>query len=230
MILASHRDLSTAAGALADEVIAALRQGLAARGVASLAVPGGRTPVPLFRALREAVVDWARVCVTLTDERRVPESDPASNAALVRAELLQGPAAAARFLPLHDGSSNAEGAAQDVWRLLQDMHWPLDAVVLGMGEDGHFASLFPGNPGLAQALDPAGVPGCVAMQAPVPPQERMSLNLAALRQARRLFLLVGGAAKYRLLLQAAREGNASQWPVGALLALRNPVPEVYWAP
>lgn len=230
MILASHRNLPAAAEVLAAEVITALQQGLAARGAASLAVPGGRTPLPLFRALREAPLDWARVSVTLTDERWVPEADLASNAALVRGGLLQGPAAAARFFPLHDGSPVAAGAAQGVWRSLQDMHWPLDAVVLGMGEDGHFASLFPGNPGLAQALDPAATPGCVAMHAPVAPQERMSLNLAALGYTRRLFLLVGGDAKYRLLLRAAREGAASQWPVGALMALRNPVPEVYWAP
>lgn len=230
MILARHHDLPAAAGALAVEVVAALQQGLATRGAASLAVPGGRTPVPLFRALRAASLDWARVSVTLTDDRRVPVDDPASNAALVRAELLQGPAAAARFFPLHDGSSTAPDAAEGVWRSLQEMPWPLDAAVLGMGEDGHFASLFPGNPQLPQALDPGAMPGCVAMQAPVAPHARLSLNLAALRQARRLFLLVGGAAKHTLLLQAARETVAGQWPVTALLALRHPVPEVYWAP
>ncbi len=230
MILAGHQDLPAAAGALAAELATALRQGLAARGVASLAVPGGRTPVPLFRALREAPLDWSRVSVTLTDERWVAATDPGSNAALVRAELLQGPAAAARFFPLHDGSATSADAASGVWQSLQEMPWPLDAVVLGMGEDGHFASLFPGNPRLPQALDPDARPGCVAMQAPVAPHARLSLNLAALRQARRLFLLAGGDAKHALLMQAAREGADGRWPVCALLALRQPVPEVYWAP
>jgi 6-phosphogluconolactonase len=99
-----------------------------------------------------------------------------------------------------------------------------------MGEDGHFASLFPGEPGLPAALDPSSAPGCVAMHAPVEPTERISLNLAALLQARRLFLFVTGAAKRELLLAAARREPAAHWPVTALLAQRHPEPEVYWAP
>ena len=168
MILFRHHDLPGAAAALADEVIAALRHGLAARGAASLAVAGGRTPVPLFRALRDAQLDWARVAVTLTDERWVPEEDAASNARLLRAELLQGRAGAARFFPLYDSSATAGEAVDSVWQSLQEMPWPLDAVVLGMGEDGHFASLFPDNPQLGRALDPDDQPRCVAMLACLP--------------------------------------------------------------
>lgn len=230
MILFRHHDLQAAAVALADEVIACLRQALATRGAAGLAVAGGRTPVPLFRALRDAPLDWERVVITLTDERWVPEEDAASNAGLLRAELLQGRAAAARFLPLHEGSSTAGEAVDRIWQSLQQMPWPLDAVVLGMGEDGHFASLFPGSPDLVPALDPDGRPGCVAMQAPAAPASRISLNLPALRRTRRLFLLVGGMAKHEVLMQAAREGPASHWPVAALLALRHPEAEVYWGP
>ncbi len=230
MILFRHHDLPGAAAALADEVIAALRHGLAARGAASLAVAGGRTPVPLFRALRDAPLDWARVAVTLTDERWVPEEDAASNARLLRAELLQGRAGAARFFPLYDSSATAGEAVNSIWQSLQEMPWPLDAVVLGMGEDGHFASLFPDNPQLGRALDPDGRPGCVAMLAPAAPASRISLNLAALRQTRRLFLLAGGRAKHEVLAQPSREGSAGHWPVTALLALQHPEAEVYWGP
>jgi len=99
-----------------------------------------------------------------------------------------------------------------------------------MGEDGHFASLFPGNEALQAALDPAAAPACVAMRAPAEPRERMSLNLAALLQARRVFLLVSGAAKRELLLAAGRREAPARWPVGALLAQREPLTEVYWAP
>lgn len=230
MILFRHHDLAEAAAALAEEVIAVLRHGLATRGAASLAVAGGRTPVPLFRALREASLDWSRVAVTLTDERWVAGDDAASNARLLRAELLQGRAAAARFFSLYEGSATASEAAGRVWQSLQEMPWPLDAVVLGMGEDGHFASLFPGNPHLARELEPDGRPGCVAMLAPAPPVARISLNLPALRQTRRLFLLAAGNAKLEVLMQAAREASATHWPVAALLALRHPEAEVYWGP
>lgn len=231
MILSRFADAREAARALAEQVEDALRTGLAARGTAALALPGGRTPLPLFDVLREAPLEWSRVGVTLTDERWVPESDPASNAAQLRATFLRGAAHAARFEPLYREGAAAGAAAPAVWRDLGGLAWPLDAVVLGMGEDGHFASLFPGNAGLATALDPRAEPGCVAMRAPAEPRERLSLNLAALACSRRLFVLVSGAAKRELLLRAARrEAQALALPIAALLALRHPLPEICWSP
>jgi 6-phosphogluconolactonase len=230
VIIARFADLAAAAAALAEQLVATLQQGLATHGAASLALPGGRTPLPLFKALKDAPLDWSRVALTLTDERWVPESDPGSNAALLRSSLLSGRAGAARFVPLYDGSPTAEGASAGVWRGLQSLRRPFEAVVLGMGEDGHFASLFPGNAELTAALDPYARPACVAMQAPAAPVERLSLNLAALRQARRLFVLITGKAKQDLLLQACRRDASGEWPVCALLSLRHPLIEVYWAP
>ncbi len=219
-----------AAAALSEQIQGALDSGLSARGAASLVLAGGRTPVPLFHALRQARLDWRRIGVTLTDERWVPDTHPASNAALVREELLTGPAAAARFLPLFDGSDSAAGAVASVWRSLEPLSRPFDAVALGMGEDGHFASLFPGNQALEEALDVGAPPGCVAMRAPTEPRERISLNLAALLQARRVFLFVTGAAKLRLVTEAAQPGAGRDHPVSALLASHAPQAEVYWAP
>ena len=230
MILQRFANPGETAVALAAQVAAALRAGLATRGVASLAVPGGRTPLPLFRALREVELDWSRVGVTLTDERWVPVDDPASNESLVRRELLASLAAQARFLPLFNGSASAAGAAAAVWNSLAPLPRPFDAVVLGMGDDGHFASLFPDDPGLAAALSQAAAPGCVAMRAPVEPNERISLNLSALLQTRRLFLFITGVHKRDLLLAAARRAADAPLPVAALLSQRVPIPEVYWAP
>jgi 6-phosphogluconolactonase len=230
VILQRYDSAALAAAALAEQVVAALRIGLSWRGAASLAVPGGRTPVGLFRALRDAELDWPNVAITLTDERWVPESDPASNAALVRAELLQGRAAAARFLPLYNGTASAAAATTQVWESLRAAARPFDAVVLGMGEDGHFGSLFPDDPGVAAALDVKAVPGCVAMQAPVIPAERISMNLAAYLQSRRVFLLVSGEVKRELLLSAARREAGADLPVTTLMAQRLPMPEVYWSP
>jgi len=229
VILQRFDSAQSAAAALAKEIVVALRLGMAQRARGSLAVPGGRTPVPLFRMLRSVDLDWERIDVTLTDERWVPESHAGSNAALVRSELLADRAAVARLLPLFDGSPSAAGAASAVWASLQSLPPPFDVVVLGMGEDGHFASLFPGNDGLASALDPAAAPACVAMRAPVEPSERISLNLAALLQTRRLFLFVTGTAKRDLLLAAARGEAHSPWPVAELLKRVPPLTEVYWA-
>lgn len=230
MILRRFGSTAGAAEELAGQIAPALRMGLGWRGGASLVVPGGRTPVPLFQLLRAADLDWSRVGVTLTDERWVPETDPASNAALLRRELLVDRAACAPFLPLYDGSADAAAAAGAIWKTVRVLPWPFDAVVLGMGEDGHFASLFPGNAGLAQALDPDAEPACVAMRAPVVPFERISLNLAALMQTRRLFLFATGEVKRDILLAAARRENRERWPVATLLAQRQPLPEVFWAP
>jgi 6-phosphogluconolactonase len=229
MILQRFTTVDEAAQGLANQVVKSLQGGIEQRSAASLAVPGGRTPVPLFHALRDAQVDWSRVGITLTDERWVAADHEASNAALVNRELLQGRAAAARFVPLHDGSAGAEGAVVAIWQSLMALPRPFDAVVLGMGDDGHFASLFPHSEGLSAALDPMVPPACVAMQAPAAPNSRISLNLAALLQTRRLFLFITGAHKRDLLLAAAR-GAAPPLPVAALLAQRVPMPEVYWAP
>lgn len=231
MILQRHDSLEEAGAALAAQVVAALRMGLGWREAASLVVPGGRTPVGFFRQLRDAELDWSRVGITLSDERWVPESDPGSNAALVRRELLAGNAGAARFVPLFDASAaDTAAAVAGRWQALRPLARPFDAVVLGMGEDGHFASLFPGNAQLAASLDAHVPPACVAMQAPVEPVQRISLNLAALLQTRRLFLLVTGEAKRELVLAASRREALGRWPVAALLAQHHPMPEVFWAP
>jgi 6-phosphogluconolactonase len=230
VILQRFESAHAATSALAEQIVVALRMGIALRGRASMALAGGKTPVPLFRTLSEAELDWAQVGITLTDERWVSEQHPGSNGALVRKELLTGRAGAARFLPLHDGSASAAGATANIWESLRPLARPIDVVLLGMGEDGHFASLFPGEPGLPAALDIAAAPACVAMRAPVEPRERISLNLAALLQARRVFLLVTGEAKRELLLAAAQREPGATWPVTTLLAQRHPEPEVYWAP
>jgi 6-phosphogluconolactonase len=230
VILHRFDGVLAAAASLAQQVIDALQAGLSARGSASLVLAGGRTPIPLFHALREAGLDWSRIGITLTDERWVPDGHAASNAALVRGELLAGRAAAARLLPLYDGSASAAGAATAVWRSLRPLARPFDVVALGMGEDGHFASLFPGNEALAVALDPRAAPACVAMHAPTEPHERISLNLAALLQTRRLFLFVTGAAKLQVVTAAAQAVAGKGYPVSALLAQRDPEAEVYWAP
>jgi 6-phosphogluconolactonase len=222
-------DIEVLSRALADQIAASLKTAIAARGLASLVVSGGKSPIKLFEALRVQDLDWSRVCIALADERWVDPSDPGSNEKLVRDVLLQGSAAAARFLGLKNGAPTPDMGAVSAWETFARVPRPFDTVVLGMGDDGHTASLFPGSPNLLSALNAAAVPGCVGMRAPVAPQPRLSLNLSALLDARRIVILITGDAKWRTYLAAGAEGPVQDMPVRAVLRqTRTPV-EVMWS-
>jgi len=207
---------SDAAQALADAIAQALTAALDARGRASLVVSGGRSPIEFFHCLRDAALDWSRVWITLADERWVPDTDPDSNAGLVKQHLLQGAATAAHFLPLWNGAATPAAAITErslPWQLPR----PFDAVVLGMGEDGHTASLFPGAAGLADALDPAGPALLAAIDPPAAPHPRLSLTLAALLGSRHIHLPLAGAAKRAVFARALADCDPLRLPVAAVL-------------
>lgn len=199
---------------LAYLIASRLEAALAARPRASLVVPGGRSPRDLFGALCPIVLDWKRVDILLADERWTDPAGPDSNEQLVRGLLLRERAAAAQFHPLKSpGADPARGAAL-AWQRLAVIARPFDVVVLGIGDDGHFASLFPGD---AVGLDPDAQPTCRAVKAPRAPHERVTLNLAALLESRQVEVLVQGPAKWQVY-QAAREpGPAEAIPLRALL-------------
>jgi 6-phosphogluconolactonase len=227
--LEPYSDLDTLSSALADKIAAALRAALAERGAASLVVSGGKTPVTLFRMLRAKDLDWGRVSIALADERWVEPSSADSNEHLVRSELLHDKAAAARFIGLKNAAPTPDIGAVSAWETFARVPRPFDAVVLGMGDDGHTASLFPNSPNLARALNPAAAAGCVGMWAPTPPQARLSLNLTALLDARRIVILLNGASKRRTYESASGPGPEAEMPVRAVLRqTRTPV-EVMWA-
>jgi 6-phosphogluconolactonase len=216
--------------ALALDITHALGAALGGGGRASLVVPGGRTPVGLFEQLSQAPIGWQRVCVTLTDERWVDAASADSNEQLVRAHLLRGVAAAATLTGLKNPAPDAHAGVAASWSGIAGLPRPFDFVVLGMGDDGHFASLFPRSAGLARALDPDAPPGCVAMRAPVAPEDRLSLNLPALLDARRIGLLIVGEGKRAVLARAREDGAAEEMPVRALLRQTRVPVTVYWSP
>ena len=227
--LKRYSDLDTLSSALADQIAAALQAAIAERGGASLVVSGGKTPVKLFQLLRAKDLDWSRVCIALADERWVDTSSADSNERLVRSELLHDKAAAARFIGLKNAAPPPDIGAVSAWETFARVPRPFDTVVLGMGDDGHTASLFPNSPNLSRALNPAAAAGCVGMWAPVAPQARMSLNLTALVDARRIVILLHGAAKLRTYESASSPGPEAEMPVRAVLRqTRTPV-EVMWA-
>ena len=218
------------AQALAGEIKVDLEEAIAARGVASLVVSGGSTPLALFEVLRTENLDWSRVRVTLADERWVEVTHADSNERLVRENLLQDRASAAHLTGLHNPATSPEQGAQWAWTTVGRLPRPFDVVVLGMGEDGHTASLFPGVIGIERALDPSGLPGCVAIRPVDAPHARLSLNVAALLDARRVILHIIGARKWRVYHRALEQGRREALPIRAVLHQTQVPVDVYWAP
>lgn len=216
-----------AAVALADAVANHLAERLLIAPRASLVVSGGSTPLPFFEALREKPLDWARIDVLLADERWVPETDDASNTRLVRENLLQGPALEARYLPLKQpGKTPADGLAA-VEAALADLHLPLDVLILGMGNDGHTASLFPDAPELDEALDTDSAAIVSPMTPPSQPQERITLTLRALNQAGFTALHLKGDDKLETLQSACNDlEQVHEMPIRAFL---RPGLEIFWS-
>ena len=217
MITARHlfADADALAQRLARDVAASLRQALAATERATLAVSGGTTPQKFFDALSRQRMDWSRVTITLVDERQVDETSPRSNARLVKAALVQNEAAVARFVPLFENPSAAD---------LPDF----DVVVLGMGNDGHTASFFPGGDTLVQCLSDAAPP-LLAISAPGSGEPRLTFSLPKILAAKEIMLHIQGQDKWATLEKAQAGSDVLEMPVRAVLQAAKPV-EIYWCP
>lgn len=219
------------AEALATGVAAVLAGGIATRGTATLAVSGGSTPQLFLETLSQTEIDWANVTVTLVDERWVPEESDRSNTGFLRRHFLKGAAALARFEPLHEDAERPEDVLDEIEARFSRLPHPLDAVVLGMGNDGHTASFFPGGDRLAEALDPAGRRAVLPMRAEGAGEPRVTLTLPRLAEARFLALHIEGAAKLEALERAEAPGPASEYPVRAVLRAPREQPlQIFWAP
>ncbi|PYC08607.1 6-phosphogluconolactonase [Pseudomonas protegens] len=203
-----------------------LREAIAARGNATLVVSGGRSPVAFFQALVKQELDWSKVLITLADERWVPVEHADSNAGLLKRYLLQGPVAKASFLSLYSAAANLEEAAQQADRLLSELPG-IDVLVLGMGDDGHTASLFPNSPNLAEALRVDGSRRCWPMLAPTVPHQRLSMSRALLASACHQLLSISGQSKLTTLSAALAGDAVAEMPIRAFL--QTPL-EIYWCP
>jgi 6-phosphogluconolactonase len=177
-----------------------------------------------------ADLDWSRVAVTLIDERYVPETSPDSNAALLKQTLLTGPAALARFVPLFHPAVTVDRAAALAAHALTAEGGKLDAVLLGMGEDGHICSMFPDSPTLKTLLSPALRPTVLGVphgrDGTAPSLERLTINLPYLMAARRVVLALTGAAK-RAVFEREAAGDPALQPIAALIAADVPL-DVLW--
>ncbi|WP_392566743.1 6-phosphogluconolactonase [Utexia brackfieldae] len=215
--------------ALAHDIITQLSQAIALRGKASLAVSGGRTPTELFKLLSQQTLDWDKVYITLVDDRWVDEHDEASNARLVKSHLLQNNASKAHFVGLKTAASSPfDGEKESELRLQQTIPLPFDALILGMGDDGHTASLFPHAANLANGLDMHSGRTLVGMTPLTAPLDRISLTLPTILASRQLYLHLVGENKKQVLSQASAGKDINDMPIRAVLHQDKTPLSIYW--
>jgi 6-phosphogluconolactonase len=228
--LKRFRSRQALVSAVAGNIAAQLAGAIAARERASLLVSGGHSPAPLFEQLRTQLLEWSRVSVALVDERWVEPTDPASNERFVRERLLRDGAAEAHFFGLKNPAPSPDLGAAAAWSGLAQLSRPADVTVLGMGDDGHMASLFPGSPNLKIALDLDASEGCIGMCSPSAPHARISMNLRALLDSRHIVIFLLGDAKWRTYAAACGSGPVEEMPVRAVLRQQRVPVQVVWAP
>jgi len=223
------QDAEQLAEKLATAVEQNLNESIVAQGRASLVVSGGSTPLPFFKKLAQAPLDWSAVDVTLADERWVPEDHEDSNARFVRQHFLTGPAKEARFFSLYRDMQPTSAIAK-VQAALGEMIQPFSVVILGMGGDGHTASLFPDTDGLEAALDLDARAMLAVLEPATVPQVRMSLTRAALLKSRFRYLHITGTQKHEVLSKALEQDVDNPLPIATFFEKHLPPISVYWSP
>jgi 6-phosphogluconolactonase len=228
VLVSEYAQATELVAAVTLQVASRLREDLLQQERVTLVVSGGKSPVPLFQALSVQPLVWSRVMVTLADERWVPPDHVDSNEALVRTHLLKNRAATAQLVPFWTGDATPEAAAPVVSAALEALPHPFSTVILGMGEDGHIASLFPDAAELAAGLTTEAV--ALAVHPAHAPHARLSLSRHALLNSRDIVLMITGEAKRQVLARALEEGPVEALPVRAILRQTDVPVSVFWAP
>jgi 6-phosphogluconolactonase len=225
-----YDDADEMADAVAGDIGFIIESAIDARGAAVIALAGGKTPLPIYEKLAKAKIDWKRVTIIPGDDRIVPLGDPLSNVtAIGKIFIPKG----ARVIPLvSDKAPDYKAAGRSADALLQDVHWPLDLCLLGVGGDGHCASIFPG-PDYDEALNgPKERRALGVMPDPLPPEApvaRVTLSRAAIVSARALMIAITGDTKKEVLEAAIEQGASSSYPVGRVLADVELPLDIHWA-
>ena len=218
------------AEAVAGDVGFIIESAVDARDASLIALPGGKTPVPIFAQLAKAKLPWKKVTIIPTDERLVAVNDELSNARLLAGSFMK---AGARVVPIGGENADVDAAGNIADARLQDLPWPPDLVWLGMGSDGHTASIFPGAD-LQKALDAPKARRAVGVTPENLPKEapvaRVTLTRASLLSARTLIITITGEEKKELLEQAIADGQSSKLPIGRVLAEAEQPIDIHWAP
>lgn len=226
-----YDDAAEMAAAVAGDIGFIIDSAIEARGSAVIALAGGKTPIPIYEKLAAAKLDWKRVTIVPGDERMVPLGDPLSNVTVLAKYFLPKGARVMPIVPNATGDYKAAGRSADA--LMQDLHWPLDLCLLGVGSDGHAASIFTG-PDFEEAVNgPKGRRALGVLPDPMPsdaPVARVTLSLAAITTARALMIAVTGNAKRAVIETAIKQGPASPYPIGRALAGTDLPVDIHWAP
>ncbi len=226
-----YEDAAEMAGAVAGDVQFVIESALDARGAAVIALAGGKTPAPIYAKLAKAKLDWKRVTIIPGDDRIVPLGDPLSNATMLGKAFIP---VGARVIPLiSDKAADYRAAGRAADARVADLHWPLDLVLLGVGADGHTASIFPG-PDFDEALNgPRERRALGVMPDPLPPEApvpRVTLSRVAITSAKALTLAVTGQDKRDVIERAIKQGPSSPYPIGRVLAEADLPVDIHWAP
>jgi 6-phosphogluconolactonase len=226
MVFHSFSSSEEAAQKLAADVAQILSEAVKKRRQASLVVSGGSTPKPFFAQLKKIQLPWEQIWVTLADERWVDVTAADSNERMVREQLLTG---GANFVGLKNVAATPAEGVVETEKKLTAITKPYDVVILGMGDDGHTASLFPETAGLKEALDLHQEHSCAAIMPPsYAPHARMTQTLTALLNTRTLILHITGAKKRALYDEAQQPGSCLTLPVRAIVQQTKVPLEVYW--
>lgn len=227
-----HADGDALAAMVAWQLKDACLDAIVARGRALVALAGGRTPLPVYHRLAMHPVAWSKVTVMPTDERCVPHAHPACNLHEIDSALAAADGLTLEALTTADGDPARSLAHARTMLAKHDV--PFDALVLGMGADGHVASLFPGAGHLASALDPAATFSVVRIDPePLPaeaPFPRISLTVVRLLRARSIHLVISGAVKRAVLRQALAANDPLRYPIAAVLHAPGALTHIHWSP
>lgn len=215
---------------LAKTISQLLSEAIKQKGRASFAVSGGSTPKGLFSILSKTDIDWSKVTVTLADERWVALDSEDSNTRLVHENLLQNKASKAKFFHLKQGEKLCDETLADLNLAAKTSLLPLDVLVLGMGEDGHTASLFPCSDQIAQGLNETNENPLLSVTPKTAPHQRISFSLASLITSKHVFLHLCGENKQVVLNKALSGVNKFEMPIRAFLQHPSLNTQIYWAP
>lgn len=227
MHLHQYTDANALNKDFASRLVTLLTEAISSKGRAYLVVSGGRTPTALFNALSQAELAWQNVTILLADERFVPVDAADSNERLVKVNLLKNKAAAAEFISLYADAATAEDAVATILPRIAELP-AFDAVILGMGEDGHTASLFPCSAELKAGLA-ADAPAVLAVNPTTAPHQRISLSLPRLLNTGQIFIHLVGQSKLDVLNQAQAGSDVTSMPIRAILQQPDTVVAVMYA-
>jgi len=232
IIMVEHNNFKTRGEldhALADKVSEILQQAIEVNGKATMAVSGGSTPKGFFKVLSTKKINWHKVTITLADERWVEINSNDSNARLIHENLIQNRALLANFISLKQEGVLCESTLSGLNTVVNDAILPLDVLILGMGEDGHTASLFPCSSQIKMALDSNNQNALIAIKPTTAPYLRITFSFSALSQSNHTFLHLCGQSKKEVLEKALKGSDVLKMPIRKFLHASNINTQIYWA-